>query len=100
MNIKALKLVTGEDIVCEYISDPNEPIVTLKNPVQVSLVPTRTGNQPNFGFLPFPLISNDKEIKVKEENIMFVCEPAEEFLAQYNAIFGSGIITPPKGIIV
>ena len=98
MNIKALKLVTGEDIVCELIEAEDK--FTMKNPVQVSLVPSRAGGQPNFGFIPFPLTSNQKEIEILKDKIMFTCEPAEEFITQYNSIFGSGIITPPKGIIV
>ncbi len=98
MNIKSLKLVTGEDIICEY--SLSDGIVTMKNPVQATLVPSRTSNQPNFGFAPFPLTSNDKEITIEEKYILFVCEPAEEFVVQYNSIFGSGIVTPPKGIIL
>ena len=96
-NIKCLKLITNEDIICEY-SD-SDGVVKLTNPVQVSMVPTRSG-EPNFGFIPFPLVSNDKEIIIRAEAIMFVCEPAEEFLNQYNQIFGSGIVTPSKKLIV
>lgn len=99
-NIKSIKLITGEDVICEYIVDSNSNFVTLKNPVQVTMVPSRSGNQPNFGFIPFPLTSNDKEIKIKEENVLYICEPAEEFVTQYNTIFGSGIITPPQGLII
>ena len=96
-DIKCLKLITGEDIICEYSS--SDATITMKNPVQVSMVPTRTG-EPNFGFIPFPLVSNDKEITVDSAKVMFVCEPAEEFLNQYNQIFGSGIVTPSKKLIV
>lgn len=99
-NIKAIKLVTGEDVVCEYITMEDEDIAVLKNPVQVSLVPSRAGGQPNFGFIPFPLTSNDKEIIINKTSIVFVCTPAEEFITQYNSIFGAGIITPTQGIIV
>ena len=96
-DIKCLKLITGEDIICEYYS--SETKITMKNPVQVSMVPTRTG-EPNFGFIPFPLVSNDKEILIDFDKVMFVCEPGEEFLNQYNQIFGSGIVTPSKKLIV
>lgn len=99
MNVKALRLITGEDIICEYLI--NEDIVEMKNPVQVSLIPSRSsGNQPNFGFMPFPLTSNDKSIIIDKKHVLFTCEPAEEFLNQYNTLFGSGIVTPPKGLII
>jgi hypothetical protein len=97
-NIKCVKLVTNDDIICEYESK-DDGTVELTNPVQVSMVPSRTG-EPNFGFIPFPLVSNDKKVTINSNNVMFVCEPAEEFLNQYNQIFGSGIVTPSKKLIV
>lgn len=96
-NVKCVKLTTNEDIICEY--SVSEDVVKMTNPVQVSMVPTRTG-EPNFGFIPFPLVSNDKELYINTRNVMFVCDPAEEFLNQYNQIFGSGIVTPSKKLIV
>lgn len=96
--IKVVRLKSGEDIICEYFTVGDSTVV-LKNPVQVSMVPTRNG-EPNFAFIPFPLTTNDKEIFVKTDYICFVCNPAEEFLNQYNQIFGSGIVTPSKKIIV
>ena len=93
-------MVNGDDVICEYETDKNSDWVTLKNPLQITMVPSRSGSQPNFGFIPYPLTSNDKEIKMKDSFIMFVCDPAEEFRTQYDSIFGSGIITPSKGIIV
>lgn len=96
-NVKCMKLITGEDIMGEVKIEGGEIVLT--NPVQVSMVSTRSG-EPNFGFIPFPLVSNDKVITIKEDKVMFVCEPAEEFLNQYNSIFGSGIVTPSKKLIV
>lgn len=99
MNIKSIKLVTGEDIICDY-SKSESGMSILTDPVQVTMVPSRTGNQPNFGFIPFPLTSNDKTIVVSSDHIVFVCDPAEEFISQYKSIFGVGIITPPSGVII
>ena len=96
-NVKCIKLVSGEDIIADYSA--NEGTATLENPVQVSVVPTRTG-EPNFGFIPFPVTSNEKKLQIDVRHIIFTCEPAEEFHSQYNAIFGSGIVTPKKKIIV
>lgn len=98
MSIKTIKLVTGEDVMAEYNETNGD--VTLTNPVQITLVPTRNSNQPNFGFVPFPLTSSDKQITINKSHILFVAEPAEDFLNQYNSIFGAGIITPPKGLII
>lgn len=97
-NIKSVRLVTGEDIVCDL--DIGAEVATLKNPVQLMAIPSRTGGQPSFGFMPFPLMSNDKEVSVKVSHIVFTCDVAEDFLNQYNSVFGSGIVVPPKDIIL
>lgn len=99
MNVKTLKLVTGEDIIAD-IEEKNENVVVLKNPVQVSMVPNRSGSQPTFGFIPFPLTSNDKQIEISLSNIMFICNAAEEFENQYDSLFGSGLIKPSSKIVV
>lgn len=98
MSVLSIRLVTGEDIVAE-VEDTGTG-VTLTNPVQVSMVPNRGGGHPTFGFMPFPLTSNDKEITIKKDHVVFTCAPADEFLNQYNSLFGTGIITPPKQLIV
>lgn len=99
-NIKCVRLVTGEDVIAD-VSTNIADTITLENPVQVGMVHSRSSSgEPNFGFSPFPLVSNDKKIDIKESCVMFICEPAEEFKNQYNAIFGSGIVTPSKSIIV
>jgi hypothetical protein len=96
-NIKCVKLVTGEDVIAEY--SLSGTTVKLENPVQVSMVPSRSSGQPNFGFIPFPLVSNDKIISLESDKIVFVCEPAEEFVTQYNTLF-SNIIAPTQSLIL
>jgi hypothetical protein len=96
-DIKCVKLITGEDVIADY--SVNDGIVKLENPVQVSMVPSRSSGQPNFGFIPFPLVSNDKVIYINSDKIVFVCEPAEEFLVQYNSLF-SNIIAPTQNLII
>ena len=97
-NIRSVRLVTGEDIVCDFTV--NGETALLKNPVQLMAIPSRSGGQPSFGFMPFPLMSNDKEVSVKLSHVVFTCDIAEDFLNQYNSVFGSGIVVPPKDIIL
>lgn len=98
-NIKSVRLVTGEDIICDLDVITIPECAVLKNPVQLIASRSSTG-QPSFGFMPFPLMSNDKEVEVKLSNIVFTCDIAEDFLNQYNSVFGSGIVVPPKDIIL
>ena len=100
MNIKAVKLVTGEDIICDFEHRSDTEYGILKNPVQVTMVPNRLGGQPNFGFVPFPMTGEVKELQIDMRHVIFVSDVHEEFKNQYNSIFGSGIVTPPKGLIL
>lgn len=95
-NVKCVRLITGEDVIAEY--SVSNGVVTLENALRVSMVGGSNG-QPNFGFMPFPLVSNDKKVEIPEDKIVFICDPAEEFLSQYNSVF-SNIITPSQGLIV
>ena len=96
-NIKCIRIITGEDVIADY--SEQDGLIKLENPLRVSMVPGGANGQPNFGFMPFPLVSNDKVIEIQSDKVVFVCEPAEEFLEQYNSIFGN-IIAPTKNIIV
>ena len=76
----------------------SENQINLNDPVQVLRVPGGA-EQPNFGFIPFPLVSNDKTISVNVDKVVFFCNPSDEFLTQYNTIFGK-IISPTNKIII
>ena len=103
MEIIALKLVTGEEILGELESmviDKTEKF-RIKNPVGISIVRGKDG-QPNIGFSPFPLHSEQKTgttIDIHRSYVVYSYEPAEDFKNNYDQIFGSGIILPPKQLI-
>lgn len=96
-NIKLVKLITGEDIITKYES-LSETSVKFTNSVQISMVPTRAGST-NFGFLPYPMYSEEKELIMCLDHIIYVVDPAQDFLEQYNQLFGE-IITPNKSSII
>ena len=97
MNVIALKLVTGEDVLGELESDSATQFV-LKNPVGVSIV-RGPDCQANVGFTPFPMNAEQKSgaiITLLKTHIVYDYVPAEDFITNYNQIFGTGIITPPE----
>lgn len=99
MNVKCFRLVTGEDIMAEF-EDCGDSF-KWKNPVQISMV--RSGTTPTFGFLPFPVYTGQNkntELTIGKNHIIFDSEADDEFVQQYNSIFGAGIITPSKSILV
>jgi hypothetical protein len=99
MNVLAIKLVTGEEVLGEEILGTGS--VTLKNPVGITIVRGKDG-QPNVGFSPFPLHAEQKKdsiVAFHATHIVYSYTPSEDFISNYNQIFGSGIILPTKQLI-
>lgn len=100
MVVIALKLVSGEDVLGELDSESETEFV-FANPVGISIVRGQDG-KPNVGFTPFPMHAEQKSgttVSIKKKHVVYDYVPAEDFITNYNQIFGSGIITPPKQII-
>jgi hypothetical protein len=102
MEIKAFKLVTGEEILGEIIDKNTTSNIRLKNPVGIAVVRGPDG-KPNVGFAPFPLYApqqKDATIDIPKESIVYSYTPADDFLDNYNQVFGAGIVLPkPQQII-
>ena len=96
MKILALKLITGEELLGEVESESETEFV-IENPVGIAVVRGKDGN-PNIGFSPFPLHAEQKTgntIALSKKNVVYSYVPAEDFVNNYNQIFGSGIVLPP-----
>jgi len=101
MEILALKLITGEDVLGE-VESQSETEFVICNPVGISIVRGKDG-QPNVGFSPFPLHAEQKTgttIALAKKNVVYSYTPAEDFISNYNQIFGSGIILPPNKSLI
>jgi hypothetical protein len=101
MDIKILKLNTGEEVLGE-VEIESETEIVLVNPVGVAIVRGKDG-QPNVGFAPFPLHAEQKSgqtIAFSKKNVVYSYVPAEDFVNNYNQIFGAGIVLPNKQLIV
>jgi hypothetical protein len=96
MKILALKLVTGEDVLGEIESESETEFV-LVNAVGIAVVRGKDG-QPSVGFAPFPIHAEQKSgtlVALAKKNVVYSYTPAEDFISNYNQIFGSGIVLPP-----
>ena len=101
MTVIVLKLVTGEEVLGENIRPSPDGQFRLRNPVGISIVRGSDG-MPNVGFSPFPLHAEQKKdsyIDISVNNVVYYYTPAEDFVNNYNQVFGSGIVVPPKKII-
>jgi hypothetical protein len=91
MNVKLIRLNTGEDVIADLISETENSLV-LSNPIVA--VPSGRGE---LGFAPWsPLLSKEvKEITINKHYVVYVSETQDQIVEQYNQIF-SPIITPSK----
>ena len=91
VDVKLLRIVTGEEVVAELLSETEETI-TVQNGLVV--LPTNTG----VGFAPWAtVINNDEpEITISKEHVVYVASVQEDVCKKYNEMFGSKLITPDK----
>ena len=97
MNVKLIRMQSGEDVVTDLISETAETLV-ISNPIV--LVPGRDGT---VGFAPWsPVIHPDvKELSIRSSYIVYMTEPNDDVVNNYNQIF-SPLTLPQqqKGLIL
>ena len=96
MNVKLIKMWSGEDVIADLVKENDDSIV-ITNPIVV--VPG--GQQGQVGLAPWsPLLKGkDTELEVTKRYVVYINEPQEEFIYNYKQMF-SPIATPPKKLIL
>ena len=91
MNVKLIRMWSGEDVVTDLISE-NEDCVVITNPIVA--IPSGQGN---IGFAPWsPLLEGrDVELEVTKKYVIYINMPQEQIIEQYNDMF-SPVATPPR----
>ena len=88
MNVKLIKMQSGEDVVCDLLREEGDRLVISR---PVVMVPQ--GQQ--VGFAPWsPFLHEDvKELFIRESYTVYVSDPNPSVVENYEQIF-SPIITP------
>ena len=102
MTIKLVTFKTNHTIMGEIVEESKDTI-KIKQPVQVVSVPPRSANDPgSVAFSPF--IEYAQEFKtgftINMVDVLTTSTPVSELENQYNQIFGSGLVVPPKKSII
>ena len=94
MDVKLLRIVTGEEVIAELLSE-DENIITVKNGLVV--IPNAQG----VGFAPWAtVISKQKpEITVDRKFIVYIVECDTDVVEKYESLF-SPIEKPSKKLIL
>ena len=88
MNVKIVKMISGEELIGEY----NETTNVINNPVV--MIPV---SKEKIAFQPWVPYSEDKEFKLKESMILVVATPSKLITNEFNRVYGSGIVVPTDG---
>lgn len=99
MSVKIIKLITGEELLGEILPS-SEAICKVKNPVRIVVMPNKIDPKtPNIGFAPWAEFSDDKEFVLDKTHILAIMTPINEFVNQYNTMFG-GLVVPKSNLII
>jgi len=96
IDVKLIRIITGEEIVAEVLSETDDTIT-----VQNGLVVLPTAQ--SVGFAPWATVisKENPEITVRKTHIVYVAEVQEDVAKKYNEMFGSKLVMPEsKKLIV
>jgi hypothetical protein len=95
MNIKLIRMWSGEDVIAD-VKDNLTEIVVISNPIVA--VPSGNGQ---IGFAPWsPLLKGrDEEIEITKKYIVYIAETQQEIEDQYQEMF-SVLKTPSKKLVL
>jgi hypothetical protein len=90
MTLKLVTFKTNQTLIGEIVNE-SPTSITIKQPVQVVVQPTKEG--PMMGFSPFLEFAEEFKtgIPLPKDNVQCITTPMTELANQYNQVFGSGI---------
>ena len=92
MNLKLLRLRSGEDVICEVLKESAE-LILIKNPAMLMPVGSQ-GQQMQMGMAPWMPFSEQNEFEIPRDWLVVMSDVVKDIANNYNQIFGSGIVVP------
>ena len=89
INVKLFRIVTGEEVIAEVVSE-GDNFITLKN----GLVVLPTGQ--SVGFAPWATVidRDNPDLIISRNHIVYIAEVDSGIKNKYNEIYGSKLIVP------
>lgn len=98
MNVKLIRLQTGEDLIANVTEDADKSVITLENPCMIYVRPN--GASASVGITKWMPYAKAKNIELDKRWIVVLTEPDDDLANEYNKAFGSGIVVAPAGLKV
>lgn len=105
MNIKIIKLITGEELLAEVAINEVVGELMIKNPVRIVVIPADPRMQydpkktANIGLAPWAEFTDDRQFKLDMSHVLAIMNPIKEFVNQYKGMFG-GLVVPTNNLIL
>lgn len=95
INVKLFRIVTGEEVIAELISEDDSSL-KIKNGLVI--IP----NGQNFGFMPWASVidKDSPELVISRNHLVYIAEVESGVKKKYNEIYGSRLITPDEKKLV
>ena len=94
MTVKLIRMWAGEDVIADITKEDTDSI-TFTDPIVA--VPSQQQGQ--IAFAPWsPLLQKDK-LEVTKKYVVYMANPQEEIIEQYNSMFGK-LSKPTKKLIL
>ena len=95
MNVKLIRMWSGEDVIADQVGDLTDTIV-IRNPIVA--IPAGNGQ---MGFAPWsPLLKGkDEDLEVSKKYVVYIADTQDQIIEQYEQMF-SLIKSPNKKLIV
>jgi len=95
MNVKLIRMWSGEDVVCDLLETKDNTIV-ITNPIVA--IPSGQGQ---IAFAPWSPILKGRgvELEIPRAYVVYITEPQDEIVDQYNDMF-SILKTPQKKLVL
>jgi len=91
MSVQIVRLSTGEELIAHVDDGP----IKYKLSDVAILIPTQENS---LGLAPFMAYAKYNQIKIDPKDVMFMVDPIDGLLSQYQQMFQK-IVTPPSSII-
>lgn len=96
MNIKLLRLSTGEDLIAD-LHNWDAAGATVENPCIIYITQTQAGGH-NVGMTRWMPYAADKQFLIDAKFVVTIADPAEDLAKQYDQVFGAGLIIPKQSL--
>lgn len=95
MEVKILKLVSGEEILAKVTEGDSDNTVVINKPMALML---HTGQQGGIQMVPWLMLSQKEEAEIPKDKIIVMYDPKTEIVNGYQSQIG-GIVTAPANAL-